>query len=76
METNLQPGNVNLNEGQSDALRIAALAEKEDQDLQAALALSMGLPIPPKFGDAPIEPLPANEALSSSTECPEERTIG
>ena len=63
----LTPENINLNNDQNDALRIAALAEKEDQDLQAALALSMGLPVPPKFGDsaAEIEPLPANEATSS-----------
>lgn len=73
METNSKPklpDNIDLNAGQSDALRVAALAEKEDQDLQAALALSMGLPVPPKYsdsaGDAPIEPLSANGALSSS----------
>ncbi len=68
----LTPENINLNNDQNDALRIAALAEKEDQDLQAALALSMGLPVPPKFGDsvAAIEPLPANEALSSCEEIP------
>ena len=72
METNSKlplPGNLSLNNDQSDALRIAALAEKEDQDLQAALALSMGLPVPPpkhaESTSVTIEPLPANEPSSS-----------
>lgn len=61
------------------ALRVASLAEKEDEDLQAALALSMGLPMPPsKFvgaANSDFEPLLAFETGAEITEPTTSRII-
>jgi len=59
-----KPEPIPLSQGVDKALRVAILAEKEDEDLQAALALSIGLPIPSSKCGAvnfDIEPLPAFE---------------
>ena len=59
-----QQPSLSASTDQTEAIRIAALAEKEEQDLLVALRLSMGLPI--ADADAVIEPLQVNETTASS----------
>ena len=74
---NIQPSDLTMDAVEKDASRVAAvLAEKEDADLQAAIRLSMGLPVtstPFDKVDSDIEPLNAfqsreeRESISENT---------